>query len=94
LLTTTVNLTIIVAFLAMVGYLTPRADSSTTNTIILTCVAYIGSGYAVCRLVKVTPAGWTAELDWSSRVSVRLYYLWLRPLNVTRTKARGYSRPE
>ncbi|OED09667.1 hypothetical protein [Burkholderia sp. A2] len=79
------NVGILLGFLLIVGFATPRLGFSTTNSAVLTFGAYVLVGYIAVLLARVVPSEALQGLNWNSRIDVRLYYVWLWPLNVFKT---------
>jgi len=79
------NVGILVGFSLIVCLLTPRLGFAITNNAVLTFGAYVLVGYIAVLLARVVPAEALQGLTWNSRIDVRLYYVWLWPLNIFKT---------
>ncbi|EIF32246.1 hypothetical protein BCh11DRAFT_07834 [Burkholderia sp. Ch1-1] len=83
-----VNVGVLLAFMVFIGVCLPRVGFQITNQAVLAFGAYVLVGYIACLLAKVVPAEAMAGLNWNSRLDVRLYYVWLWPLNIVKRITR------
>ncbi|WP_410199510.1 hypothetical protein [Burkholderia cenocepacia] len=79
-----INFGIPFAFLCFVAFIGPRISPSFTRAAMLCFAAYLIVGWVACTLAKVVPAERLDGLHWNSRLDVRLYHVWLWPLNVVK----------
>ncbi|AKK25101.1 hypothetical protein [Pandoraea oxalativorans] len=85
-----VNVGVLFAFMVLVGTFFPRVGFPFTHEVLLAFGAYVIVGYLAGLLFKVVPAEAMAGLNWNSRLDVRLYYVWLWPLNVYKRITRNH----
>ncbi|MFC0695968.1 hypothetical protein ACFQVB_42135 [Paraburkholderia humisilvae] len=85
-----VNAVVSIALLCIVGYLVMRAEPSISTAVILAFGAYLAGGYVVCLLVDVVSVDALTGLDWRSRVTLRIYHVWLWPFNVASAMRRKH----
>lgn len=80
-----INLGVLFGFLVLVGVGMPRFGFAVTNQAVLVFGVYVLVGFIACLALRVVPAEALAGLNWNSRLDVRLYYVWLWPLNIIKT---------
>jgi hypothetical protein len=85
-----VNVGVLFTFMILISISFPRIGVQLTNQAVLAFGAYVLVGYVVCVLAKVVPAEAMAGLNWNSRIDVRLYYVWLWPLNIVKRLTRKH----
>ncbi|KGD42888.1 hypothetical protein [Burkholderia pseudomallei] len=83
-----INLGVLFGFLVLVGVCMPRVGFAVTNQAVLVFGAYVFVGFIACLALRVVPAEALAGLNWNSRLDVRLYYVWLWPINIIKTITR------
>jgi hypothetical protein len=76
-----INVGVLLAFMVLMS-ISLRFGIQTTNHAVLLFAGYVLVGYIACLLARVVPAEAMAGLTWNNRFDVRLYYVWLWPLNV------------
>ncbi|AKM33537.1 hypothetical protein AB870_25565 (plasmid) [Pandoraea faecigallinarum] len=85
-----INVGVLFAFMVLVGTVLPRVGFPCKQEVVLAFGAYVIVGYLAGLLFKVVPAEAMAGLNWNSRLDVRLYYVWLWPLNVYKRITRKH----
>lgn len=83
-----INFGILFGFMCFVALVGPRIGRSFTGTATLYFAAYLIVGWVACAIAKVVPADRLMGLHWNSRLDVRMYHLWLWPLNVMKAIRR------
>ncbi|MCA8058520.1 hypothetical protein [Burkholderia cepacia] len=59
-----------------------------TSYLVVYFVLYVAVGMGFCWWAKVIPAEKFNSLNWNSRLQLRLFYVWLWPINVARSLMR------
>ncbi|KAA0073149.1 hypothetical protein CIW54_27930 (plasmid) [Paraburkholderia sp. T12-10] len=85
-----INAGVLIGFMCLSSYLLRRVGFEVTNSAILSFGGYVVAGLVACSLARAIPAELFAGLSWSSRIDVRLYYVWLWPLNVIKAIRRKH----
>ncbi|QPQ89152.1 hypothetical protein I6H08_38800 (plasmid) [Burkholderia gladioli] len=85
-----INAGVLIGFMCLASYLMRQAGFQVTNNTILSFGVYVVIGLLACSLAKAVPAELFAGLNWHSRIDVRLYYVWLWPLNVIKAIRRKH----
>ncbi|OXJ06658.1 hypothetical protein [Burkholderia sp. HI2500] len=85
-----VNFGILLGFLCFLAFIGPRAGHPFMQHVTLYFGAYVIVGWVACALAKVVAAERLDGLNWDGRLNVRLYHVWLWPLNVVKA-IRGKS---
>lgn len=55
------------------------------NSLVMSIVMYVAVGLILCSWAKLIPKEKLHGLDWSHRLELRLFYVWLWPINVARS---------
>ncbi|CAI8697170.1 hypothetical protein [Burkholderia sp. IT-111MI5] len=85
-----INAGVLIGFMCLASYLMRQTGFQVTNNTILSFGVYVVIGLVACSLVRAVPAELFAGLNWHSRIDVRLYYVWLWPLNVIKAIRRKH----
>ncbi|MDW9226133.1 hypothetical protein C7S15_0680 [Burkholderia cepacia] len=59
-----------------------------TSNLVVYFVLYVAVGMGCCWWAKVIPDEKFHCLNWNSRLQLRLFYVWLWPINVVRSLMR------
>ena len=76
------NMAVLFGFMCFATYVAPHIGRQFMTDSVLWFGAYVAIGFITCSIAKAVPAELFAGLNWNSRFDVRLYYVWLWPLNV------------
>lgn len=83
-----INTAISFGFLCFGAYISPLIGRDVTQLASLCFFGYVLIGLVVCSIIKVVPAALLSGLNWGNRLNLRLYYVWLWPLSVTKAIRR------
>ncbi|VVE59543.1 hypothetical protein [Pandoraea sputorum] len=76
--------------MVLLGTVLPRVGFPFKQEVVPAFGANVIVGYLAGLLFKVVPVEAMAGLHWNSRLDVRLYYVWLWPLNVYKQITRTH----
>ncbi|MEM5387834.1 hypothetical protein VSR68_30230 [Paraburkholderia phymatum] len=88
LLVRSTNIAVLMGFMCFAAYVAPKIGPEFMVNSVLCFGAYVATGLVACSVASVVPAERFAGLDWNSRLNVRLYFVWLWPLNVIKAIRR------
>lgn len=84
------NMAVLFGFMCFATYVAPTISREFTTNSVLCFGAYVSIGLVACSIARAVPAELFTGLNWNSRIDVRLYYVWLWPLNVIKAIRRKH----